>query len=266
MKYFGGKMIQLFLNIYIWIAFIIVTLLFFTILPVYLLFQLIFTRRSLDFVIRWAISIYGWILVKVVPFLAPVKVESRTEKLPLPAILVANHNSAIDPYFFGALLIDASFITTWPFKIPVYGFCMRLARYIDANEGWEKVSQKSAELLRSGVSIIIWPEGHRSRDGSLGRFKNGAFALASQTGFPILPMCILGSEKLLPPGKRLISPSRIKLLLLDPIYPDLNNNQPEEIIRLRNQAYQVIKETLEEGRKQEYLFSFAKSIERGEEC
>jgi 1-acyl-sn-glycerol-3-phosphate acyltransferase len=205
-------------------------------------------------------------LVKIVPFLAPVKVESHGEKIPLPAIIVANHNSAIDPYFFGALLIDASFITTWPFKIPVYGFCMRLARYIHANEGWEKVCQKSSELLRSGVSIIIWPEGRRSRDGSLGRFKNGAFALAVQTGFPILPICILGSEKLLPPGKRLISPSRVKLIILDPIYSDMNNDQQEEIIKIRNQARQVIKETLEARRKQEYSFSLGKNVERGEEC
>jgi 1-acyl-sn-glycerol-3-phosphate acyltransferase len=257
---------RLLLNIYIWVSFIIITLLFFILLPVYLLFHFVFLRGPVDLAIRWAVVIYGWILVKIVPFLAPVIVESRGEKPPLPAILVANHNSAIDPYLFGALLINVSFITTWPFKIPVYGFCMRLARYIDANEGWEKVCQKSAALLRSGVSIIIWPEGHRSRDGSLGRFKNGAFALAVQTGFPILPVCILGSEKLLPPGKRLLSPSRIKLLLLDPIYPNPHNNQLEEIIRLRNQAYRVIKETLEEGRKQDYLFSFAKRIERGEEC
>lgn len=260
---------QLLVNIYLWIGFIIVTILFFALLPGYLLLYIVFLRRPIDFIIRRAISLYGWILVKIIPFLAPVQVESRTKKVPIPAIFVANHNSAIDPYFFGALLIDASFITTWPFKIPVYGLCMRLARYIDANEGWEKVSQKSVELLHSGTSIIIWPEGHRSRDGRLGRFKNGAFALAAQTGFPIQPICILGSEKLLPPGKRLISPSRVKLILLEPIYPGNNkyqNNQQEEIIKLRNQAYQAIKETLEEERQQEQLFSFTKSITKGEQC
>ncbi len=257
---------RLLLNIYIWISFTIVTLLFFTLLPLYLLLYFGFGRRSVDFIIRWSISLYGWILVKVIPFLAPVKVESRTEKLPLPAILVANHNSAVDPYFFGALLIDASFITTWPFKIPGYGFCMRLAKYIDANEGWEKVCQKSAELLHSGTSIIVWPEGHRSRDGRLGRFKNGAFALAAETGYPILPICILGSEKLLPPGKRLITPSHIKLIILNPIYPEMSNDQQEEIIKLRNKAHGVIKQTLEEERKRGYFIPHTNCFERGEEC
>lgn len=257
---------RLLLNIYIWLSFTIVTLLFFGILPLCLLVYVGISRRPLDFAIRWAINIYGWILVKIVPFLAPVEVEYRTGKFSLPAILVANHNSAIDPYLFGALLIDASFITTWPFKIPIYGFWMRLAKYVNANEGWEIVSRKSAELLHSGVSMVIWPEGHRSRDGRLGRFKNGAFALALETGYPILPITILGSHKLLPPGKRLISSSHIKLVLHDPIYPDMENDQQEEIIRLRNESRRVIMETLEGEKKQPVSMSYMKGLKREAKC
>lgn len=257
---------RLLLNIYIWLSFTIVTLLFFAILPLYLLIYIGVSRRPLDYTIRWAISVYGWVLVKIVPFLAPVEVQYRTRDLLLPAILVANHSSAIDPYFFGALLIDASFITTWPFKIPVYGFWMHLAKYVNANEGWEIVSRKSAELLRSGVSIIVWPEGHRSRDGRLGRFKNGAFALALETGYPIVPISILGSHKLLPPGQRLISSSHIKLVLHDPIYPDLGNDKQEEIIRLRNEAHRVIKETLEGEKEQPVSMLDTKGLKREAKC
>lgn len=254
---------RLIFNSYFWLTFIVVTLLYFLLLPVYLLLYVGFLRHALDAAIRWAICYYGWVLVKVVPFLAPVKVETRTGKIPQPVILVANHSSAIDPYLYGALLMNVSFVTTWPFKIPIYGLCMRLAGYINANEGWEKVCQKSAKLLQSGTSIIIWPEGHRSRDGRLGRFKNGAFALAVNTGYPLLPLCIIGSEKFLSPGKRLLAPNRVKLVLLDPIYPDLQNDQNQEIIRLRNTTREIIKKTLEEERKQFELILFAK---RGVKC
>ncbi len=256
---------RLLLNIYIWPMFIIVTLIFFTLLPFFLLFYKGLLRQSVDFKLRRAISLYGWILVRLVPFFAPIKVEFKTEKLPFPAILVANHNSALDPYLFGALLIDVSFITTWPFKIPGYGYCMRLARYINANDGWENVYQKSAELLHSGTSIIVWPEGHRSRDGRLGRFKNGAFALAVETGFPLLPVSIIGTDKFLPPGERFLSPSRIKLILHDPIFPDLHNDQKQEIIKLRNTVKEVIKKTLEENKKQ-FGITYAKGFQKGEQC
>jgi hypothetical protein len=53
--------------------------------------------------------------------MAPVTVESRTGKFPTQSILVPNHSSAIDPYLFGALPIENAFVTSWPFKIPVYG-------------------------------------------------------------------------------------------------------------------------------------------------
>lgn len=254
---------RLIFNSYFWLAFVMVSILFFILLPWYLLFCVGFLRHTLDKAIRWAICFYGWVLVKMVPFLAPVKVESRAGKTSLPAILVANHNSAIDPYLFGALLINTGFVTTWPFKIPIYGLCMRLAGYINANDGWEKVCQKSAKLLQSGASIIIWPEGRRSRDGRLGRFKNGAFALAVNTGYPLLPICIIGSEKFLPPGKRVFNPSRIKLVLLDPVFPDMQNDQNQEIIRLRNTTREIIEKTLAEEKKQFDPIPFANGFERG---
>jgi 1-acyl-sn-glycerol-3-phosphate acyltransferase len=246
--------------------FIIVTLLSFIFLPLFLVVYILLLRRTVDFTIRWGICLYGWILVKIVPFLAPVKVESRTKDFSSPVIFVANHNSVIDPYLFGALLKDLCFVSTWPFKIPIYNFFMRLARYINANEGWESVFQKGAEMLQSGSSLIIWPEGHRSRDGRLGRFKNGAFALAVKTGYPLLPVCILGSGKFLPPGKRIFSPSHIKIILLDPLYPDMHADPQQEIIRLRTTVQEVIRETLQKDKLQLPTIPYPKGVEKGAKC
>jgi 1-acyl-sn-glycerol-3-phosphate acyltransferase len=236
---------QLFFSVYFWSMFIIVTLLGLILLPLFLLGAGVLRRRPADAALRRAISIYGWILVKMVPFLAPVEVESRTGKLPHPAILVSNHNSAVDPYLFGALLADVGFVTSWAFKIPVYGFFMRLAGYINSNDGWEKVQSQGTTLLQSGAAVIIWPEGHRSRDGRLGRFKNGAFALAVKTGYPLVPVCTLGSGRFLPPGRIGITPYRVKLILLDPIYPKRGQDEQQEIIRLRDTAREVIRQTLQ---------------------
>jgi len=257
---------QFLLSVYFWLMLIIVTFLGLGLLPLFLLAYLIFGERKLDVAIRWGICIYGWTLVKLIPFLAPVKVESRTGKIPSPVVFVPNHNSAIDPYLFGALFTDACFITTWPFKIPVYRYFMRLAGYIDAAEGWEKVCQNSVNALQSGTSLIIWPEGHRSRDGRLGRFKNGAFAISVKTGYPLIPVCILGSRKFLPPGKRLITASLVKLILLEPIYPEMGNDPRLEIIKLRKAVREVIKKTLGENIEPLPAVSYPKTVARGEKC
>ncbi|HEX2952471.1 MAG TPA: lysophospholipid acyltransferase family protein, partial [Bacillota bacterium] len=262
-----GIMVKLLLNLYLWLMFMIVTVLALALFPLFLIIYSCLLRRPLDSAIRVGIVVYGWVLVRMVPFFAPVCIESRTEKMTQPAIVVANHNSAVDPYLFGAFLIDACFITTWPFKIPVYGSFMRLAKYINADNGWEEVSRKCTESLRKGTSVIIWPEGHRSRDGRLGRFKNGAFAIAVETGFPLQPVCIIGSRKLLPPGKSIVSPSRIRLVLLDPVYPEKGNGKEEEIIRLRNEVKQVIERTLQEYEAHDFHEeSRMKWNERGLKC
>lgn len=241
---------KLLLSIYFWIMFTLVTIVCILTIPIYCIISALILKQKLDYSIRWGIWVYGWILVRVVPFLKSVEVIYQTEDVPTPAIFASNHNSAIDPYLFAVMVREFCFITSWPFKLPIYNFFMHLAGYINANDGWEVVSEKAGRMLQSGCSILIWPEGHRSRDGRLGRFKNGAFALSVQTGYPIVPVCILGSGEFLPPGKWLMSPSSVKLVILDPVYPDLENDPEREIIRLRCHVRDVIETNLNIFREQ----------------
>lgn len=238
---------KLLFNLYYWAAFTLVTLVGLLLLPGILLVNVLFLGRSLDSAMRRSIRFYGWVLVCVVPFRAPVVIENKGEQFHFPAIIVANHNSAIDPYLFGALPIENCFLTSWPFKIPVYGRFMRLAGYINSQKGWDEVSEKGAELLGAGSSLTIWPEGHRSRDGRLGRFKKGAFALAVETGYPVVPVSILGSGGVLSPGKRFLSPGKVTLILHSPVYPDTHGDKRQSIIALRDNVRQIIEKTLQEN-------------------
>ncbi|MEA2085198.1 MAG: lysophospholipid acyltransferase family protein [Thermodesulfobacteriota bacterium] len=204
---------------------------------------------------RWTVSyikltmpdfMAGYLFV-LSPILAPVTVINNREKPHFPAILVANHNSAIDPYLFGALSIENCFVTSWPFAIPIYGSLMRLAGYINAEDGWDEIKKKGAALLNSGSSLTIWPEGHRSRDGRLGRFKKGAFALAVETGYPVVPVCILGSGRVLSPGEHFFSPGQVKLIIHGPVYPDTHGDKQQSITALRDNVHQIIEKTLQEN-------------------
>lgn len=238
---------KILLNLYFWPAFILTTIVGLILLPVILLINLLFFGKRVASVLRFAIRLYGWVLVCVVPFMAPVRVIGDTSKIPRPCIMTANHASAIDPYLFGAIPIENCFVTSWPFKIPLYGPLMKLAGYINTNDGWESIRQQCAIRLDEGASLSIWPEGHRSRNGLMGRFRKGAFQVAVETGYPIQPICIIGSADIMSPGEHVLSPGRAKLVLLEPLFPDRDGNSPEDSIKnLRKRTFTAIQMCLKE--------------------
>ena len=234
---------KLLLNLYFWPVFAFITVMGIPlVLPPVLLIGVI--NRSTGRLLRHVIRFYGWVLVRIVPFMAPVTLEDRTGGVKLPAIFIANHCSSVDPYLFGMIPYEMAFVTSWPFNIPVYNRIMRLADYIDSNLGWENIQKQSAELLRQGCSLIIWPEGHRSKDGRLTRFRNGAFRLACLNKVPIVPVCIIGTHKIMQPGRRLLTPARIRVILLPPLPPQGDPDSSEDIKAYKKQARLAITEEL----------------------
>ena len=207
------------LNLYIWPLFSVVTLVIILLIPFIWLGNRVTLRVPVSRAFRLGIRIYGLILVRWIPFFAPVRLQDRSGGMPETGIYVANHNSALDPYCYGVLSGEYAFLTSWPFGIPFYRWVMKKAQYLNAAWDWNTLLEKSVQLLENGCSLIIWPEGHRSRNGELGKFKNGAFRLACETGYPIVPVCITGTYKLMPPESRLLTPSRVRVTVLPPHYP-----------------------------------------------
>ncbi len=75
----------------------------------------------------------------------------------------------------------------------------------------------AVDVLKSGTSIIIFPEGTRSYDYNLGRFKKGAFHLAMQAGVPIIPIVIKNAHDAMPRGSSLFRPTAIEVIVLPPV-------------------------------------------------
>lgn len=137
-----------------------------------------------------------------------------------PSLLVLNHLSFFDTYCMALLPFhDVTFaVRAWPFRMFWYSAFMHLAGYLNVeHSSWEEIREAAARVLAGGGYLLLFPEGHRSRDGQLQQFGGGAFRLAVETGAPLIPLCIAGTGKLLPPGRFRLSPAQVRLRALPPI-------------------------------------------------
>jgi 1-acyl-sn-glycerol-3-phosphate acyltransferase len=119
---------------------------------------------------------------------------------------------------------------------------MTLNRYITIRRGTVqgnlRMMRECEAALREGNSLMIFPEGTRSPDGSVRRFKEGAFELAHRTGTPVLPLVIDGTAEALPKHGMVLRGRRtFRLRMLDPVPPRADGNsaamarEVEETIR-----------------------------------
>jgi len=172
-------------------------------------------------IVRHLISIHGYGLILIVsPF---IRFEREgLDRIERPCIMVVNHLSFFDSYFMASLPFhDITFaVGAWPFKMYWYTLFMRLARYLDVeNSDWNEVIRTCRESFALKGTVLFFPEGHRSKTGMLQPFYTGAFRLSKETGVPIVPLCITGTDTMLPPRHSFLHPCRVRLRALDPVDP-----------------------------------------------
>ncbi|MDR1396588.1 MAG: 1-acyl-sn-glycerol-3-phosphate acyltransferase [Desulfarculales bacterium] len=179
-----------------------------------------------------------------------VKISGREKLTPgQPYVFACNHSSALDiPVLFRALPSNFRWIAKKElFRIPLFGQSLRAAGYVPMDRSNRRASMQSladaSARIKAGASVVIFPEGTRSRDGRLGEFKSGGFLLALTARQPVVPALILGANKILPPKLVFIRPGRIEVRIGRPIpLDDMNLKQRdrlagqvrEEIIKLHN--------------------------------
>lgn len=156
-----------------------------------------------------------------------VKVEGR-EKVPKDrgVVYVSNHRSHVDmAALFLVLPGDLRFLVKKEvFRIPLLSFALRTMDMIKVDRSNKEAAVKSIERavkeLSHGRSIILFPEGTRSRTNEILPFKKGAFVLAIKAGAPIVPVTIVGADQILLPDSILLYPGRVKVVVHDPIFTD----------------------------------------------
>ena len=157
--------------------------------------------------------------------------KSQREKIPSEAIFVSNHVSQLD-------INAASFAIPHPIvflakdsirKVPILGLLNERVGTVFINrkdkEGAQKAVFRLKTTLKRGISVLVFPEGTRSKSGHIAPFKKGAFHLAVQANVPIIPLHVHGTRKALPSGSVWVRSNPIHVRFGAPIYPsDCDSN------------------------------------------
>ncbi|MCX7816553.1 MAG: 1-acyl-sn-glycerol-3-phosphate acyltransferase [Syntrophales bacterium] len=183
-----------------------------------------------------------------------VDVKGKENVIPdKPQIFMANHQSDLD------VLITLAHVPgqfRWIakkelFRIPVFGRAMKKAGYIPIDRENRQEALKSlneaAMKIKEGKSVMSFPEGTRSADGTIKPFKQGMFYLAIQSGVPIVPITIIGAAELMKKRSLTVKPGTIKLIIDKPV--DVSSYTLETRYELIEQVRNIIIQNFNTGYK-----------------
>jgi 1-acyl-sn-glycerol-3-phosphate acyltransferase len=161
------------------------------------------------------------------------------------SFFMVNHVNLFDPFLLYCAI--PQHVRGWEleshFRIPVYGWLMHrfgnvpvpdVRRPSDLKRLWRLTS----EALDSGTSLIIFPEGKRTRDGRVDEFEDGGFRLAQQLGVPIVPVTLVGSFEHFRTGHWMLRPHTVTIVLHDTI--DTSVMKKEDVAALRDRVREII--------------------------
>ena len=200
----------------------------------------------------------GYVFRKVVmpnSYLNPLWTFTTSGDLPddmrKPYVVVANHESFVDMLLLSHLPTEMKWMSkTEIIKIPFLGWMMRLARDIPLERGDSASGAKALELcherLGRATSVMIFPEGSRSRTGELRKFRAGAFKVAIAGQHPLLPLAIYGTRDCLQPDDWRQHKAHAEVRVLAPV-PTAGLTE-EDLPALRDQVRDVIIEAREQLR------------------
>jgi len=191
---------------------------------------------------HWLLVYQSLIFTRLMP-IWKVSVEGRNKaKRNTTYVVIANHQSILDILLLNCLRYKFKWISKIEnTKVPLLGWYLRMADYITVNRGDDEskaeMLEKSYHCLKSGISIMIFPEGTRSRDKEIGFYKRGAFQLAIQANVPLLPVIIDGTGGILPKhGIIFKGGNNIKIRVLDPLLPESFGSDDPDLLAQKIQS------------------------------
>ena len=226
-------------SIFLWSYFVVLFAVFFILILIAFIFTFPFDRyRKIP---NRILSVMARLMIKASPKWN-IKIEGESKFNPeKPTVFIANHQSFLDM----ALTYHLPWQMKWVSKrslafIPVMGWLVWLTGHLTINRKSKSALKKLDNLvqpLKDLVPVMIFPEGTRTLDGELKRFKNGAFLLAHEYGFDIQPMVLNGGHIAMKSGSKIVEPVvDFTISILNPI----STKEFDDINTLKDHAHQLI--------------------------
>ena len=171
-----------------------------------------------------------------------------------PAVFILNHQSNADMLIAIKLIRkEARGVAKMELKkMPVVGQILEASGtiFLDRTDKEKAIEalKPAIDSLKSGISIVIFPEGTRSYDYTLGSFKKGAFHIAMEAGVPIVPIVLKNAHDVMPRGKNIFNPALVEVIIHPPVLThDWNKSNLDVKIReIRNLYLKDLKQPLDE--------------------
>ncbi|MEM6292869.1 MAG: lysophospholipid acyltransferase family protein [Myxococcota bacterium] len=147
--------------------------------------------------------------------------------------------------------------------VPGYGWLLRMSNAIPVRKGanrYKEVAEAFRERASRGISVLAFPEAHRTLDGKVGKFKRGVFRIAVEANLPIAPLCVRGAYKMLPKGEFTIRPSRVHVYMAPQI--DTTNLTEEDVPELMERVGEVMRAWVDDGVKRPDLCTAPFGLDR----
>ena len=162
-------------------------------------------------------------------------------------VFVANHQGAYDIFLvYGYLGHKFKWMMKSSLRrIPFVGAACAAAGFIfvdRSGKGLRETLAAAEKILTGGMSLVVFPEGSRTPDGKIHRFKKGAYQIADDLSLPVVPLTIDGSYRVLSKNSKLIRPGKIVLTIHDPIFPQADGRY--DMDALITDSYRVIESAL----------------------
>lgn len=160
-----------------------------------------------------------------------------------PCVVVSNHQSNLDPIVhLRALPLSLRVLARHDlFRIWLFGPALRMIGMIEVDRespDFREIDQAAARDLAAGHSLLAYPEGTTSPDGTVGEFKDGAFIIAIAGQVPIVPAAIHGTCRIWPPGRAAIHAGQVRVVATSPL--QTTGLTQHDVARLREQAHDAV--------------------------
>lgn len=141
-----------------------------------------------------------------------------------PSVFICNHQSTIDILCNLCLSPKMVLLTKdWVRRNPFFGFIVRSADYPTTSEGFDKITPELKALMDKGFSILIYPEGTRSKSGGMSRFHQGAFVVAETLGATVTPITLYGTRRVTSTSNLWMTPGVVEMHVGTPVSRDEMN-------------------------------------------